>query len=648
MERAVGSRPMNHQTQREPGEAAPGTAAEATSGPSEAPVQASLRRMSYADAVVHLSPVGGASSGGDPGSVAQSGFAGGGSAVPYKAEMEQTFGTRFDAVQAYSGSAATAACEGLGAEAYAVGSQVAFKGTPDKGTVAHELTHVVQADKAGGSAAPACAGGGVSSPSSAAEQEASAVESAVRSGQPIPEITAAPSPAVQLKRVDETGCLYDQEGYEQDTAPPIEVDEHPESPDFNLSNKRFKRHRKLKKIARGEDIVEAGETPSGGWVKAIQRALRDMGFDLVIHDADSHWGGETEGGLKQFQSSAGLKQTGDLNALSMQRLDAAAPAKGEQIERYFDYDQLLSDGILDFTIGIGFDEGTAAQREQDLLVEELPGFLGLEAASKSDVDAMYAEQGQKAPDYKCENYWAKRNGITAAGHTAHIVVRLFSAAQNDNAKDDFVDSMANSDVSLYGGHGRYGSGPDFDRNYTLQKNVGEGEDGETEWVEIDKHTLKKMCGGDLEKLEALIEAGKVRVLLSNEGNIHLNSEDKLKKFGSEFMQWSLAQGGEEGKAQGIDPKSFEDRYKVWFFNGCTTKYYLPPVRAEGLSTANTDMFGTGDTITKLSDGLLIFMKGIIEKQSVQDIVKELNKSYKERGKSGFRGSGMGDNPTSAD
>jgi len=56
--------------------------------------------------------------------------------------MEASFGTDFSHVQAYFGPQAQKACARLGASAYAVGSQIAFR-SPDPSVelVAHELTH---------------------------------------------------------------------------------------------------------------------------------------------------------------------------------------------------------------------------------------------------------------------------------------------------------------------------------------------------------------------------------------------------------------------------------------------------------------------------------------------------------------------------
>lgn len=109
---------------------------------------------------------------------------GGGGEIPFRSEMEQRFGEDFSDVRVFFGK--TAEMDAIGAEAAARGQVVVFAATnPDKETVAHELTHVVQARRGGGSPD---AGGepqkstGVSDPGSSAEREAESVASRVASG----------------------------------------------------------------------------------------------------------------------------------------------------------------------------------------------------------------------------------------------------------------------------------------------------------------------------------------------------------------------------------------------------------------------------------------------------------------------------------
>ncbi len=121
--------------------------------------------------------------------VGESGFQGGGGAIPHKAAMERSFGRDFSNVQAYSGGSARQANEQLGANAYAMGNQIAFKSAnPSEALVAHELTHVVQQTE--GPAASGGAGGGIDT---SGEAQAEAVEAAVSSGRPASSVLGGPA-----------------------------------------------------------------------------------------------------------------------------------------------------------------------------------------------------------------------------------------------------------------------------------------------------------------------------------------------------------------------------------------------------------------------------------------------------------------------
>ncbi len=108
---------------------------------------------------------------------AAAGTRGGGGALPHGDTIQASFGRHdVSAVQAHTGGAATAACEAMGATAYATGSDVAFAGAPDLHTAAHEAAHVVQ--QRGGVSLK----GGVGQVGDVYEQHADQVADAVVSG----------------------------------------------------------------------------------------------------------------------------------------------------------------------------------------------------------------------------------------------------------------------------------------------------------------------------------------------------------------------------------------------------------------------------------------------------------------------------------
>lgn len=107
--------------------------------------------------------------------------------LPYRDEMQARLGTDFSSVRAFTGRDLTA----LGASAATRGEQVVFaSSSPDRQTVAHELTHVLQSrqGRVGGAA--------VSDPGDASEHEARGVASSVTAGERA-SVGAAPSAAIQ-------------------------------------------------------------------------------------------------------------------------------------------------------------------------------------------------------------------------------------------------------------------------------------------------------------------------------------------------------------------------------------------------------------------------------------------------------------------
>lgn len=120
------------------------------------------------------------------------------SQLPYRTELEQSFNRPLGHVQAYTGMSRELAP--YGAQAVATGNVVAFAdASPSPALVAHEVTHAVQNEQAGATAA--LASGVVALSDSPAEAEADAVAGLVAAHGPgvrLPPITAAPAAHVQL------------------------------------------------------------------------------------------------------------------------------------------------------------------------------------------------------------------------------------------------------------------------------------------------------------------------------------------------------------------------------------------------------------------------------------------------------------------
>jgi hypothetical protein len=158
--------------------------------------------------------------------------ASGGSSLPgdVRAQMESTIGADFSSVKVHTDPASTAQ---LGAHAYTTGEHIVFapgqydtSSPSGRGTLAHELTHVVQ--QRAGSVDGTDTGGGVkvSDPGDRFEREAYAVGDAVAAGQPIQRLGSGsfgPSTLSAVQRreagtesadhVDDAAGLLDQMGW---------------------------------------------------------------------------------------------------------------------------------------------------------------------------------------------------------------------------------------------------------------------------------------------------------------------------------------------------------------------------------------------------------------------------------------------------
>jgi len=121
--------------------------------------------------------------------------------LPFMDVIQRSFGRHdLSGVRAHVGGAAADACDDIGAQAYATGTQTAFASSPDLHTAAHEAAHVVQ--QRGGVQLK----GGVGEAGDTHEQHADAVADRVVAGESAESLldtygtgADAASPAVQLK-----------------------------------------------------------------------------------------------------------------------------------------------------------------------------------------------------------------------------------------------------------------------------------------------------------------------------------------------------------------------------------------------------------------------------------------------------------------
>jgi hypothetical protein len=129
-----------------------------------------------------------------------------GEPLPFMDAIQRSFGRHdIGSVSAHVGGAAADACEDIGAQAYATGTQTAFASSPDLHTAAHEAAHVVQ--QRGGVQLK----GGVGEAGDAHERHADVVADQVVAGQSAEAMldpyanSAAAQPTVQQQAVQLKG-----------------------------------------------------------------------------------------------------------------------------------------------------------------------------------------------------------------------------------------------------------------------------------------------------------------------------------------------------------------------------------------------------------------------------------------------------------
>jgi hypothetical protein len=100
--------------------------------------------------------------------------------LPYRSQLESSFGVDLGHVHSHSGAGASRACQALGAEAYASGNDVVFgSANPSLPVVAHEVAHTFQQ---AGNGPAVRRYGGVGAPGDSFEQQADMVAAAVVAG----------------------------------------------------------------------------------------------------------------------------------------------------------------------------------------------------------------------------------------------------------------------------------------------------------------------------------------------------------------------------------------------------------------------------------------------------------------------------------
>ncbi len=124
---------------------------------------------------------------------------------------------------------------------------------------------------------------------------------------------------------------------------------------MTLSNPRFTPIPALRRIAEAQRTLSTRD--NGRPVKVVQTALLDRGYSLLRFHDDGRLGNETRDAVRQFRLDHGITPGDDVDYTVLAVLDRVAPPPGRATEHFVDYERLLADDRLDFSISLGYDEG---------------------------------------------------------------------------------------------------------------------------------------------------------------------------------------------------------------------------------------------------------------------------------------------------
>lgn len=335
------------------------------------------------------------------------------------------------------------------------------------------------------------------------------------------------------------------------------------------------RQQLLAPIARGERTLTRGA--SGPVVFELQVALERAGFGLSRYGADGTFGQETTRALRRFQVAAGLPATGILDAASLAALEKAGQARAPA------YSRLFADGVLQATLAVGYDEAGWHRPELEKILDGLRerGFEPLDASSLTS-----DERARLGVDLNQPGTWFTRR-FTYQGQAVTAVLQLVKPDQPD-ARERFASGISRHELVLYGGHGRYGSGPDFDDIRSPKGNFVVGRPFE-------------------------------------QGHVTLGEDDLART-------------------------SFPDGYQLLFFDGCNTFRYFDDLRAKAKdkSPGTLDVIGSTTELywDDTADNLFVMLDGVMAGKDLDALsagLDEVNRQGPLDASRFFVGNGFEDN-----
>jgi hypothetical protein len=390
-----------------------------------------------------------------------------------------------------------------------------------------------------------------------------------------------------------------------------------------LTHQRFTGNRVLERILTGEEAqLSARHNGRRGAVSIVQQALVDLGFELPMYRVDGQYGDETEEALRQFRDQHGPSPGNQLDGATLAILDRVAPAPGARHEHTVDYDRLLADGRLDVTVGIG-------ATDEKIWRETRPRHYEQTERPTEDLMAERFRTWLQGQGFELEllgwagnEYWKGTRTITwtdssGTEQSREVAIWINLIVPGAGAAREFGQGLSQDEITIYTGHARYGSGPDFDEKASPAENFRIG---------IDR---------------ALQAAGRrTRVEEARRHGVAIDQEHDL---------LDMVNSGD------FDP----NRYRVLFLKACTSLAYLDEIRdhvggpenVDVIATRRPALFSTLETEVSMAETQR-FLEGIFAAESVESMISGLNEIQRRLHEGSepfprggiFSSSGFGDNP----
>jgi hypothetical protein len=263
-----------------------------------------------------------------------------------------------------------------------------------------------------------------------------------------------------------------------------------------------------------------------------------------------------------------------------------------------DYDRLCTGGLITFVLGIGFDEGGANRSQDQILLDGFRdrGFI----RDDDEARLLLRRAGRPAPRGPSNHFLAHAVTHDSAGRSVNAVFTLALAGDGSDGGEQasvFVDGLDRCEVAAYGGHARYGTGPDFDYNFTADLVDDKGAvvasfSAYKDLVEELGERGRAAGRSAYSEYQRLLKSGALVVHRVNSGNLVINLRNYHSgELGSHLM---IDQLMGDPQIRKLSKTTFSEKYRLWLLSGCRSHDYFYNLRnlSPSANLGGLELFGS--------------------------------------------------------